>query len=335
MPTFRSTSPVAALMCLIDITALDAVKSEGATGTTDYTFQVTRTSAAGTAAVHYTVVHGTTNALDFSGAMAGTVVFEDGQTSQTITLQVRADAQAETDERFKVVLSGAVDAAVRTSSATGLILDDDVPVLGIVASKASAAEGQTGATPFTFTVTRSSKAGASSVDWAVVHPATEGTTDDDFTGPVSGTVTFAHGEDAKRITIHARTDLVPEDSEDFQVVLSTPVGARLGTASATGTIVNDDFPVVRIAALDASKVEGSGGTTSYTFRITRSVGIGTSSVSYVTRHAGTSATDFTGLISGSVQFAAGETTKDITLQVVADSLTEVDEGFLVQLVEPV
>lgn len=335
MPTSRSTSPVAALMCLIDITALDAVKSEGATGTTDYTFQVTRTSATGTAAVHYTVLHGTTNALDFSGAMAGTVVFAEGQTSQTITLQVRADAQAETDERFKVVLSGAVDATVRTASASGLILDDDVPVLGIVASQASAAEGQTGATPFTFTVTRSSKAGTSSVDWAVVHPATEGTTDDDFTGPVSGTVTFANGEDTKRITVNARTDLLPEESELFQIVLTTPVGARLGTASATGTIVNDDFPVLQIAALEASKVEGSGGTTSFTFRITRSVGVGTSSVSYVTRHAGTSANDFTGLTSGSVQFAAGETTKDITLQVVADRLTEVDEGFTVQLVEPV
>lgn len=335
MTTFNNSSSVAAVMCLIDIAALDAIKSEGATGTTDYTFQVTRTSATGTAAVHYTVAHVNTTALDFIGAMAGTVVFEAGQTSQTITLKVRADTQAEADERFKVVLSGPVDAAVRTASATGLILDDDVPVLDIAASKPSGSEGQTGATPFTFTVTRSSKTGVSSVDWAVVHPAIEGTDADDFTGLISGTIIFANGEDSKRITVTARTDLVPEDSEHFQVLLSTPVGARLGTASATGTIINDDFPVVRIAALDASKVEGSGGTTSYSFRITRSVGIGTSSVSYVTRHAGTSAADFTGLTSSSVQFAAGETTKDITLQVVADSVTETDEGFLVQLVEPV
>lgn len=335
MAVLLSSSSLASATCLIDITALDAVKLEGATDTTDYTFRVTRTSATGTAAVHYKVVHGNTTALDFSGAMAGTVVFEAGQTSQTITIQVRADAQAESDERFQVVLSDPVDARVRTGSATGLILDDDVPVLGIVASQSSRPEGQTGSTPFTFTITRSSKTGVSSVDWAVVHPAMEGTDADDFTGPISGTLTFANGEDTKRITVNARTDLVPELSEDFQVVLSTPVGARLGTDRATGTIVNDDFPVLRIAALEATKVEGSGGTIPFTFRITRSTSTGTSSVSYVIRHAGTSAADFTGPTAGNVQFAAGETTQDITVQVLADSLTEADEGFIVELIEPV
>ena len=47
-----------------------------------------------------------------------------------------------------------------------------VAVLGIVASQASAAEGQTGATPFTFTVTRNSTVGTSTIAWAVEHTDT-------------------------------------------------------------------------------------------------------------------------------------------------------------------
>ena len=110
----------------------------------------------------------------------------------------------------------------------------------------------------------------------------------------------------------------------------------IGTASATGSIVNDDGAVA-IAATSASKAEGNSGSTAYTFTVTRSGDTSTAqSVDYVVAGSGASAasaTDFTGnaLPSGTVSFAAGDTSKIITINVAGDTTTEADEGFTVTL----
>ena len=51
--------------------------------------------------------------------------FAPEQTAATITIQVRGDRDVESNERFAVSLRNAVNATVRTSLASGLILNDD------------------------------------------------------------------------------------------------------------------------------------------------------------------------------------------------------------------
>ena len=59
-----------------------------------------------------------------------------------------------------------------------------------------------------------------------------------------------------------------ESDEAFTVTLSNPsVGAVIGTASANGTIRNDDASL-SIAATSADKAEGQAGTTPFTFTVT-------------------------------------------------------------------
>ncbi len=58
----------------------------------------------------------------------------------------------------------------------------------------------------------------------------------------SGRLTFAPGETKKSITVTVMGDAVVETDETFTVVLSDPVNARLGRATATGTITNEDVP---------------------------------------------------------------------------------------------
>jgi hypothetical protein len=129
------------------------------------------------------------------------------------------------------------------------------------------------------------------------------------------------------------------------VSLSAPSGGLLGTATtAAGVIRNDDFPtlpVVVIAAASAEKVEGTGGgTTPFTFTVTRSGDLTiASSVAWAVTGSGANpanATDFAGSVlpSGTVSFAAGESSKTITVNVAADSAVEANEGFSVTLSSP-
>ena len=65
----------------------------------------------------------------------------------------------------------------------------------------------------------------------------------DFTGGVfpTGTVSFAAGETSKTITVNVAGDSTVESAENFTVTLSNPsAGTAIGTAAATGTILNDD-----------------------------------------------------------------------------------------------
>ena len=325
----------------LSITADQTSKLEGDSGTTPFTFTVTRSgSTVGTSSVSYAVSGGTANTADFGGTVpSGTVSFAAGETSKTITLNVSGDTTVEPDESFNVVLSSPVDATIGTGTASSTILNDDVaaPALSITADQTSKLEGDSGTTPFTFTVTRSgSTAGTSSVSYAVSGGTANAA---DFGGTLpSGTVSFAAGETSKTITVNVSGDTTVEPNESFNVVLSSPVGATIGTGTASSTILNDDVaaPALSITADQTSKLEGESGTTPFTFTVTRSGSTaGTSSVSYAVSGGTANAADFGGTVpSGTVSFAAGETSKTITVNVSGDTTVEPDESFNVVLSSP-
>src|SRR5262249_25959073 len=83
---------------------------------------------------------------------------------------------------------------------------------------------------------------AASVAWSVAgsgaHPADAA----DFQGGAlpSGTLSFAAGETSKVITVNVAGDAAVESDESFTLTLANASGAALGTATATGTITNDD-----------------------------------------------------------------------------------------------
>ena len=160
------------------IAAAAASKAEGNTGSTPFTFTVTRSGdTTGASSATYTVSGSganPANAADFGGAFpTGTVSFAAGQTSQLVTINVAGDTTVEANEGFTVTLSApSAGTTITTAAATGVILDDDGAgggaSLAIAATAASKAEGNTGSTPFTFTVTRSGDTtGASSATYTV------------------------------------------------------------------------------------------------------------------------------------------------------------------------
>jgi hypothetical protein len=118
------------------------------------------------------------------------------------------------------------------------------PSIGIVATtNAVQPEGNSGTTPFTFTVTRTGNTtGTSTVNWAVTGTGTNPANAADFAGGTlpTGTVTFAPGVTSQVITVNVSGDTVVELDETFTVSLSNPSNATISTATTTGTIRNDD-----------------------------------------------------------------------------------------------
>jgi uncharacterized repeat protein (TIGR01451 family) len=142
-----------------------------------------------------------------------------------------------------VNLSAPTNATVTTATGTGTILNDDaMPTLAI--NSVTQNEGNSGTTPFIFTVTLS---GQTALTTTVNYATADGTATTAAVGPgnpdysaTSGTLTFAPGVTTQTITVMVNGDTVFESDETFTVNLSAPTNAAITTTTGTGTIVNDD-----------------------------------------------------------------------------------------------
>ena len=119
----------------MSIFAVDAALDEGDSGTTQFTFAVTRSGELSgvTSSVDFEVVAspgtGMADPADFGGTLpSGTVTFDasgPGATLQTITIDVSGDTEREFSEQFSVTLSGPTGGTIGIGAATGKIRDDD------------------------------------------------------------------------------------------------------------------------------------------------------------------------------------------------------------------
>jgi uncharacterized protein len=327
----------------LSIAALSASLAEGAPGdSTSFTFTVTRSDGTGTASVNYAVT-GTANngadAADFGGLLpAGTVSFAEGETQKTITITVAGDHVQENDEGFTVTLSGAQNATIATATASGTILNDD-HAGALAIADASVVEGNSGTSELHFTVTRTGGSdGAVSAAWAVDLNGTASA--DDLTGTTSGIVTFADGATTAEVVVQVQGDTTFETDETFGVTLSGATGgATIATATATGTILNDDAApsAGTISIADASVVEGNSGVQSMTFVLTRDHGSdGAVTVDYTLALGTVSAADLdpNQAYTGTITFAAGQTSATLLVGIVGDTVIEPNETFTVNLSNP-
>ncbi|MFK7802368.1 MAG: beta strand repeat-containing protein [Anaerolineae bacterium] len=330
----------------IHIYPLDAVKAEGDSGNTQFTFDVVRSGTfTTTETVEYSVSGSgadAADAADFGGLFAtNTLTFTPGSAdiTQTVTIDVSGDTTFEADEGFSVDLSNATGPLViGIATANGTIQNDDTG-LAITADDAVKAEGDSGTTDFTFNVIRSGNvSGANDVDYAVaVGSGTHFATGSDFGGPLpSGTISFASTETSKTITISVAADTTVEADEPFTVTLSAPTNnANILTGDANGTIENDDG-TVSISPDGLSQAEGNSDTVTYTYSVELSAAaLMTVTVDYDVSGTGAdpaNTTDFGGTFpSGSVSFGIGEATKQLEVAVSGDDTTEADETFAVTL----
>jgi hypothetical protein len=207
---------------------------------------------------------------------------------------------------------------------------NEVTPLTLSIAGASIAEGNEGTTTLVLPVTISQ---AATETVTVKYKVNAGTAqvDTDFT-PSEGTLTFASGDPlVKNVVIEVLGDRVTESDETLTVELSDATGATIETATATGTIQNDDAPPI-LTIEDISVTEGDEGTTAATL----TVQLNHPSAFAITVDYATS--DDTAIVdsdyqaaTGTLNFAAGEVTKTITVTIVGDTEDEEDESLRVTL----
>src|SRR5439155_691403 len=132
----------------------------------------------------------------------------------------------------------------------------------------AANEGNSGTTPFTFTVTLSNPSYQTVTVQYSTADGTATTADNDYVA-AGGTVTFAPGTTTQAVTVTVNGDTKFESDETFFVDLLAPTNATLADPQGQGTIVNDDTPPT-ISINDVSKPEGNAGPNPFTFTVTLS-----------------------------------------------------------------
>ncbi len=189
-------------------------------------------------------------------------------------------------------------------------------------------EGNAGTTTMTFTVTRTTNANDSSVDFNITGgTATAGT---DYTTIPGATINFLTGGSlSETIEISINGDLVVEDNETIIVTLSNPVNGGLGTNPGTGTINNDDSATLTLSG-GSSQAEGG----SFTMLATLSAPVqGGFTVAY-TNNDGTATvagSDYTDN-DGSLIFAgSANETQSFIVNSTVDNTVELDESFTANL----
>ncbi len=297
----------------------DVIVAEGDAGTSVATFTVALSAASGRqVTVNFATSNDTATAGSDYVAASGTVTIPAGQASGSVAVTVNGDTLFEATETFNITLSAPVNATLADAAGVGTITNDDAaPGLGI--ADVTAAEGNSGATSFTFTVTLAAVSGLpATVDFATANGSA--TAPSDY-GTVSGSLTIPAGQTTASTTVAVAGDTVVEPDETFFVNLANAQNATLTDAQALGTIVNDDGAVV-VDIADATVAEG--GNASVVVSLSSASGQ-TITVQYATSDGtATAGNDYT-VGSGALTFAPGVTSQNVSVATLGDALDENDE----------
>jgi Calx-beta domain len=320
---------------VVTITTNDSAIISIATATTSFTetndtnatitLTVNRT---GTTFNQCTVNFATTNVSATAGsdylATNGTLTFAAGVSTTQIVVAMLYDDLQETNEIFRVVLSGPVDATIGTGTNVVTIVDDDVSSLAITTNAVAVAEAGTNVT---FTIIRTGATNtAVAADFTTTNVTASAGSDYIAT---NNTLYFAPGVTTNTVTVSISDDLLYEGNETFRLLLTVVTNSSSGIATNTATITDDDLSTLTFE-VDSDSVSELDGTIDVL--VTRTgVTNTTISAAYLTVNgSATAGSDFIAT-NGVLSFAAGETQKTITVEIIFDGPVESPETFNVRL----
>jgi len=251
-----------------------------------------------------------------------------GNTTATIALNVSEDLLDEANETVAINLIGATNATLgSTLTHTYTITDNDNPPL--VGFEQPTSDANENAGLVNIPVTLSTASGLTvTVNYAVTGGSALGS-GEDYT-LAAGTLTFPALDTSKNIPISIVDDALVEGAEDVVITLSDPSNATLGTNPHTFTIIDNDETQVRFAQ-SASSADESNGSANITVTLS-ALSTQEVEVDYnVTAGTATGGgTDYT-LVNGILTFPPGTTSRNITITIVEDPISEGPETVQITL----
>jgi subtilisin family serine protease len=324
-----STLPV------ITVAATDASAAETLAGATTNpgSYTLTRTGSTASALTVNVAMSGTaSNGTDYT-TIPTTVTFAAGSATAVVPLNVIDDTLVEgTETAILTIGTGTGYSVGSTPSATVNIADNDLPVITVAATDASAGETLAGATtnPGSYTLTRTgSTASALTVNVALSGTATNGT---DYT-TIPTTVNFAAGSATALVNLNVIDDTLVEGTETAILTIGTGTGYTVGsTPSATVNIADNETPSITLASNYSGVSENGKPDIIYTFTRT---GATTSSLTVNFGIDGTATRGydysaygglFPNSTQGTISFDIGATTAKLVLVTFGDTLKEANES---------
>ncbi|MDJ1173777.1 Ig-like domain-containing protein [Roseofilum capinflatum] len=195
-------------------------------------------------------------------------------------------------------------------------------------SEASYAANEGDGTTNLITLTRNTTLGISEVQVSVTGGEATGNADYTDSGfPL--TVVFNEGEDSKTVALPIIDDTVDEPDETISFEVTAQNNATIGAQSTTTLNIADNDAEPNLSINDVTVNEDAG-----TLAFTVSLDAASAqeiTVDYATADGtATAGSDYTS-INGTLTFAAGETSQEITVTITDDSLDETNETFTVDL----
>lgn len=237
-PPANSTIDATATVQLTEAPPIPSLTISSATATEggDLQFDVTVSgdSEDGTpVTVDFATSTGTASSADFTAVNRTLTFTAGGARTQTVVVATTNDTLPEASEQLTATLSNPANATIGTATATGTIEDDGDQATVSISGTPTVDEGGNLVFEVSLNVAPLSTL---TVDFATVNgTAVAGS---DFTAN-SGTLSFTNAA-TQTITVASVNDDVAEDAESFTVALSNVTGGAIGTASATGSITDND-----------------------------------------------------------------------------------------------
>ena len=315
------------------------------------TFTVTLTGATSTdeVVIDYSLVGSATENDDYT-ASSGKLTIEAKLGSGQLTIKTREDNVLDRNETLEVRLDSATSAgsvAVSTTTAETRIIDSNTVKVTVTPAvfveddpNTEPDESQDSSvveegTTATFTVALS---GAVGVEVLVPYTTVDGSAlagaDKDYTAN-GATLAFAPSEISKTVEIVTRDDGLSEVAETFEVRLtatptSLPEGVTVTTASATGTITDNDTLTAAVTADNPTVTEDQSAT--FTVTLTGATSTAEVVVDYSLVGTATEGDDYTAP-SGKLTIGSPLTSGQIAIKTLQDDLLDRGETLEVRLVK--
>ncbi len=285
--------------------------------------------------VDFATASGSALAGDDFAPTNGTVIFPPGTTNVIIEVTVVGKSTVYTNRNFFVNLSNPTNGVVANSIGLGTIEANAAPGFYIDDVMVAEANGGLGVPKANavFTVTL---LGGNDRLVTVNYAALGGSalSRKDFK-PKKGTLKFLPGVTTQTITVPVVGETMSESNEWFAVNLSRPVNAVIIHGQGRGTIVDDD-PLPAVTITDMTTVEPNIGASAVSFLVRLSAKSGRPVlVDFTTSDNTAVANNDYVPTSGTLQFPPGTTQQRVYVNVIGNTMSENDETFSLNLVNPV
>ena len=321
---------------LPSISINDVSVGEGTGGTVSVTFTVSQDTR-GKTTIRYATANGTAvNPADYVSE-SGQLRFAGNNKKKKVTVTVMGDSLDEANETFFVRLSAPVNATIGDGEGEATITDDDAPPSVSAIGPLTVPEGSGGTATFaSIDVALSTQSGKQvTVEFGTVDGTATGGSDFDV---LTAALVFPPGQTTRSAVVEVNGDDDTEGDETFDLDISNPTNATLGTHPATVTIQDNDPipPGSAVLSVSGGSIrEGNSGVKLLVFTVTRSGETATPvDVDFETTNGKALAPFDYSSASGNLAFAALETTKTVSVSIVGERRLERREDFFLSLLNP-